>query len=49
VTGTIVCPAIGSCSAEGKGVIDVVDGALYDLSWANTGFKQCGVALQRTQ
>ena len=43
VQGQIACPTIGQCSALGSGVLNVVDGAVYDLVWENTSYAQCNV------
>lgn len=46
VTGTIVCPTVGSCQAYGEGSLNVrQDYQVFQLSWLNTGVGQCGVML----
>lgn len=46
VTGSITCPTLGFCSAEGSGVIDVAQGRSFMVVWQNTDFALCSVALQ---
>lgn len=45
ISGTISCAVAGFCTASGEGVIDVVDGRSYSVSWQNTGIGQCRVSL----
>jgi hypothetical protein len=45
ITGQIGCPNLGACVATGAGSINVQDGGLYSLSWANVALGGCRVAL----
>ena len=45
VAGTISCPALGFCTADGSGVINVVPAHSYAVSWLNSAVGSCDVTL----
>lgn len=46
ISGTIQCPTFGWCAASGSGVIDVVGGRTFFVSWRNVAVGLCDVDLQ---
>ena len=46
IEGTISCGVMGTCSASGSGVVDVRDGATYDVIWRNIALARCGAELR---
>jgi hypothetical protein len=46
VRGRIGCPGVGMCMVSGGGSVDVSDGAVFDVVWANTGYAACTVELR---
>jgi hypothetical protein len=49
ISGTIACPAVGSCTAGGSGQINVVPGGTYLVMWSNSAYAQCTVQLVANQ
>jgi hypothetical protein len=45
VAGTISCPTLGFCTADGSGVINVVPAHSYAVSWLNSAVGSCDVTL----
>ncbi|WP_412061067.1 hypothetical protein [Rubrivirga sp. IMCC45206] len=47
IRGTIGCPGIGACQADGAGTLAVEPGAVFDLVWSNDTPGGCSATLTR--
>jgi Trypsin-like peptidase domain/PEGA domain len=45
ISGRIGCPNAGICNVRGSGSIDVRDGSIFNVTWANTAYGTCDVEL----
>jgi len=45
ISGTIGCPTAGVCTASGYGTLNIWDGEMFNVVWANTSYGHCTVQL----
>jgi hypothetical protein len=46
IGGQIYCSTIGNCQLYGEGLVNVIPGNIYYLSWQNVSVGQCAAHLQ---
>jgi len=45
ISGTIGCPTQGVCQVSGYGTLNIADGEMFNVVWANTSYGRCTVQL----